>query len=67
MPYIAFVAAEDIPARTEFTIDYNPAAAAAEEAARSKAKKGKSFRPPVKRPEGAEDCCCNAIKCRGFI
>jgi len=67
MPYIAFVAAEDIPARTEFTFDYNPAAAAAEEAIRSKAKKGKAFRPRVKRPEGAEDCFCNSTRCRGFI
>jgi histone-lysine N-methyltransferase SUV39H len=63
MPYIAFVAAEDIPTRTEFTIDYNPRAAAVEEAARLK-KKGK---PAVKRPQGAEDCFCNSRGCRGFI
>ncbi len=56
MPYIAFVAAEDIPTRTEFTIDYNPRAAAAEEAARSK-KKGK---PMFKRPAAAEDCYCDS-------
>lgn len=67
MPYIAFVAAEDVPARTEFTFDYNPAAAAAEEATRSKKKKGKTFRVQVTRPGGAEDCFCNSTRCRGFI
>jgi len=63
MPYIAFVAAEDIPTRTEFTIDYNPRAAAAEEAARSKKKR----KPVLRRSQAAEDCFCDSPKCRGFI
>ncbi|KIM46578.1 hypothetical protein M413DRAFT_65153 [Hebeloma cylindrosporum] len=67
MPYIVFVAAKDIPARTEFTFDYNPAAAMAEEAARAKTKKGKALRIQLDRPEGREDCFCDSTRCRGFV
>ncbi|RDB30047.1 Histone-lysine N-methyltransferase, H3 lysine-9 specific, partial [Hypsizygus marmoreus] len=58
MPYLAFVATEDITARTEFTFDYDPAAA-------SKTKgKGKG---KVAIPEGAKPCMCGAPACRGWV
>lgn len=61
MPYIAFVAIKDIPARTELTFDYDPAAT--REAAKGKGK-GKA-----KIPEGAKPCECDAdpSQCRGWV
>ncbi|KAF8066959.1 hypothetical protein FPV67DRAFT_1417027, partial [Lyophyllum atratum] len=61
-PYIAFVAKVDIPAGTEFTVDYDPGAA---EAPKAKGKgKGKG-RPVI--PEGAEPCRCGSVECRGWV
>ncbi|KDR84130.1 hypothetical protein GALMADRAFT_236807 [Galerina marginata CBS 339.88] len=64
LPYIAFVAGEDIPARTEFTFDYDPKAA--EKQARAQAKgKGKAKSSAI--PEGSKPCHCGAAQCRGYI
>ncbi|TFK34651.1 hypothetical protein BDQ12DRAFT_689322 [Crucibulum laeve] len=57
MPYLAFVATEDIPARTEFTVDYDPAAPIA-----AVDKKGR-----FKIPEGARKCKCLSKACRGYV
>ncbi|TBU26365.1 SET domain-containing protein [Dichomitus squalens] len=58
-PFLAFVATEDIPPRTELTIDYDPNAAL--EAQKSNGKR------PRTRPEGARECMCNTDSCRGWI
>jgi len=59
MPYLAFVALEDIPARTEFTVDYNPAAGRAMAKGKGKAK--------LKVPVGAVRCLCGTARCRGWM
>ncbi|KAI0662388.1 hypothetical protein C8Q70DRAFT_557172 [Cubamyces menziesii] len=58
-PYLAFVATEDIPARTELTIDYDPKAG---EEARS-AQRGRR----QATPEGARECKCGTDSCRGWV
>ena len=56
LPFIAFVALADIPAKTEFTFDYNPRAAERIQ----NAKKGFIL-------EGAKICTCGAEACRGVL
>ncbi|GLB41257.1 putative set domain-containing protein [Lyophyllum shimeji] len=63
MPYIAFVAKVDIPAGTEFTFDYDPAAAALQEVQQGK---GKGRRKRV-IPDGAKECRCGSDECRGWV
>ncbi|KAH9850655.1 hypothetical protein C2E23DRAFT_834846 [Lenzites betulinus] len=58
-PYLAFVATEDIPARTEMSIDYDPKAG--EEARRTKQKGRQAV------PEGARECRCGTESCRGWV
>ncbi|CDO70933.1 hypothetical protein BN946_scf184829.g41 [Trametes cinnabarina] len=60
-PYLAFVATQDIPARTELTIDYDPKA---DEEAQSAPQKEKG-REAV--PEGARRCMCGTASCRGWV
>lgn len=59
MPYVAFVAARDIPAGEELTIDYEPSAA--EEMAEGTGKQKRKMSPT------ALLCKCNAKQCRGWI
>lgn len=61
MPYIAFVAIKDIPAKVEFSFDYDPG-----EAVRKPKGKGKG-KGKVKIPEGAKTCMCGATVCRGWV
>ncbi|KAI0358931.1 SET domain-containing protein [Trametes cingulata] len=58
-PYLAFVAMEDIPERTELTIDYDPKAG---EEARTSKQKGRQV-----IPEGARVCMCGTDSCRGWV
>jgi histone-lysine N-methyltransferase SUV39H len=58
-PYIAFVATQDIPPRTELTFDYDPAASRAKAKGKGKAK--------AKIPSGAKRCRCDAEECRGWV
>lgn len=59
MPYVAFVAARDIPAGEELTIDYEPSAA--EEMAEDTGKQKQKMSPT------ALACKCGAKRCRGWI
>lgn len=59
MPYVAFVAARDIPAGEELTIDYEPSAA--EEMAEGNGKQKRKISPT------ALLCKCSARRCRGWI
>ena len=54
-PYLAFFAAQQIPAFTELTIDYNPRAAHNDQDIE------KSI------PPDAKPCKCGAAVCRGWI
>ncbi|KAF8958465.1 hypothetical protein BDZ97DRAFT_1841573, partial [Flammula alnicola] len=65
MPYIAFVATEDIPARTEFTFDYDPKVG--KEIALAKSKWKKKGKPPIIIPEGSRLCFCESRECRGYL
>ena len=58
MPYNAFVATKDIPARVELTLDYDPAAA------RAHGKKGKGKKTV---PKGAKPCHCGELSCRRWV
>jgi len=51
IPYLMFVSKQDIPPRTEFTIDYHP-----EYADGYKRKK-----------KGVMKCFCGAVRCRGWV
>ncbi|KAJ7843982.1 hypothetical protein B0H14DRAFT_2585404 [Mycena olivaceomarginata] len=63
MPYLAFVATEDIPAHTELTFDYNPAhqteweSKRLREKSRSKKNMGKNH----------TRCLCRTSNCRGWL
>ncbi|KIM86527.1 hypothetical protein PILCRDRAFT_307091 [Piloderma croceum F 1598] len=57
-PYLAFVATQDIPARMEFTLSYNPAASAVRAGGDGKGK--------LKVPEGALSCHCSSTSCLGW-
>lgn len=59
MPYVAFVAARDIPAGEELTIDYEPSAA--EEIAEGTGKRKRKISPT------ALLCKCSSKQCRGWI
>ncbi|KAG1832047.1 hypothetical protein EV424DRAFT_1369422 [Suillus variegatus] len=59
MPYVAFVAARDIPAAEELTIDYEPSAA--EEMVEGTGKQKRKMSPT------ALLCKCSAKRCRGWI
>ncbi|OJT13212.1 hypothetical protein TRAPUB_10231 [Trametes pubescens] len=58
-PYLAFVTTQDIPARTELSIDYDPKAG---EEARAAKQKGRQA-----IPEGARECRCGTESCRGWV
>lgn len=69
MPYIVFVANKLIPPETEFSFDYDPAAAAklAHEKYLNPSKfKGKSKEKPS-IPEDAVKCLCGSRGCRGYF
>lgn len=57
LPFIAFVAVKDIPAREEFTFDYSPNDSMAYHT------KGKL----KKKPKGSTTCHCDSERCRGYI
>jgi SET domain-containing protein len=59
LPFIAFVALENMSAKTEFTLDYDPRAAERILARKSKQK--------AVVPEGAKKCACGAEACRGIL
>lgn len=59
MPYVAFVAARDIPVGEELTIDYEPSAA--EEMVEGTGKQKRKMSPT------ALLCKCDAKQCRGWI
>ncbi|KAJ7485990.1 hypothetical protein B0H11DRAFT_1133593 [Mycena galericulata] len=67
--FLAFIATQFIPARTEFTFDYDPEAQRAFETARSasdgKRRSSSKSQPP--RPSEATDCVCGAELCRGWV
>jgi hypothetical protein len=66
--FLAFIATADIPARTEFTFDYDPDAQRAHDAqalAEGPRKRQRGSKP--KRPPGAMDCVCGAQRCRGWV
>ncbi|KAG6861171.1 hypothetical protein C0995_002978 [Termitomyces sp. Mi166 len=65
MPYIAFVAAKDIPAGTEFSFDYDPRATKKYREKREAAK-GK---PKYIIPKGRKPCSCGSGLglCRGYV
>ncbi|PPQ69245.1 hypothetical protein CVT26_003657 [Gymnopilus dilepis] len=70
LPYIAFVASHDIPARTEFTFDYDPKTLQKLAEVRAKAKGRKKGRNAMVMPEemeGGQPCSCGSVQCRGFI
>lgn len=64
MPYIAFVANQNIPAYTELTFDYHPEVAAQLMLEQLKAK-GKKVKLSI--PEGSRECLCEATECRGYL
>ena len=55
-PYLAFVATQNIPARTEFTINYDP-----------KSEQDSQESSNGEMPRGARECMCGAAKCRGWV
>ncbi|KAK7018663.1 hypothetical protein VNI00_018349 [Paramarasmius palmivorus] len=61
LPSLVFYAAEDIPAGTEFTFDYDPAAA---KEWQSKEKR-KKLKLPM--PKGTRECRCRSKDCRGWM
>ncbi|KAI0761679.1 hypothetical protein BD413DRAFT_616888 [Trametes elegans] len=65
-PYLAFVATEDIPARTELTIDYDPKAGEDARLARLQKAKGRAGHASD-MPEGARPCMCGTDRCRGWV
>ncbi|KAJ7240369.1 hypothetical protein B0H12DRAFT_1134579 [Mycena haematopus] len=66
--FLAFIAMQRIPARTEFTFDYDPDAQRAyEDAAAAAAKKGKKGSFKQQRPRGAHKCMCGTERCRGWV
>lgn len=78
LPFIAFVAKEDIPAKTELTFDYDPREAERLEANHKKKKKGKgkgkgkkvssrAVSVSVSNREGSRPCKCGSKSCRGFL
>jgi histone-lysine N-methyltransferase SUV39H len=62
LPFIAFVALADIPAKEEFTFDYDPRAAERIMLARKAKKKGSTI-----VSEGGRICYCGAEACRGIL
>ncbi|KAL5507142.1 hypothetical protein ACEPAH_6598 [Sanghuangporus vaninii] len=81
MPYIVLAAAEDIPAKKEITIDYNPSAAREHATGptgrKKKGKKKEKTKGKVKveqdddvemlDAEGRTKCVCGSAICRGYI
>jgi histone-lysine N-methyltransferase SUV39H len=63
LPFIAFVALTNIPAKTEFTFDYDPRAAERIMLTRKAQKKGQNSQVPG----GAKICACGAEACRGIL
>ncbi|KAF9480716.1 hypothetical protein BDN70DRAFT_877287 [Pholiota conissans] len=63
MPYIAFVAKLDIPARTELTFDYHTELAS--KLWDERVKKKKNVKLPI--PKGSIKCLCGSPDCRGFL
>ena len=63
MPFLAFVAVRDIPAKTEFTVDYNPGA---QKKGKGKGKGKKKANVNLK-PLDAKPCHCGADACRDMI
>ncbi|KAJ7897872.1 SET domain-containing protein [Mycena olivaceomarginata] len=64
MPYLAFVAMQDIPAYVELTFDYNPAHQA-EWDSRKYQEKSQSKKNKIKN--GRTPCLCGASQCRGWL
>ncbi|KAJ7815247.1 SET domain-containing protein [Mycena olivaceomarginata] len=64
MPYLAFVAMQDIPAYVELTFDYNPAHQS-EWDSRKYQEKSQSKKNKIKN--GRTSCLCGASQCRGWL
>ncbi|KAJ6480253.1 hypothetical protein C8R45DRAFT_1004964 [Mycena sanguinolenta] len=68
--FLAFIALGPIPARTEFTFDYDPREQRDYEKAVAEAKmaggKGKT-NVKLRRPRGAANCVCGTEKCREWV
>jgi len=62
IPYLAFVTLQEIPARTELSIDYDPKAARLYEVQRGKGKQ-RQLTADVDMLE----CRCKAYNCRGTV
>ncbi|KAJ7729511.1 hypothetical protein DFH07DRAFT_756756, partial [Mycena maculata] len=60
MAFLAFITTEFIPARKEFTFDYDPEAQ--REFDLAAAEGGKSW-----KPDNATECVCGASSCRGWV
>jgi len=76
LPFIAFVAKEDISAGTELTFDYNPREAERLEANHKKKKRGRKKKnvsssagsvSVSENREGSRPCKCGSKSCRGFL
>lgn len=67
MPFIAFVASEDIPAMTEFTLDYDPKAAEQFAAAKALDKGKKKAKQQYVPSNGDHRCSCSSPDCRGYM
>ena len=64
MPYIVFVANQNIPPQTEFTFDYHPEAAV-KILTDKKKKSKKKCKTPI--PEDAIECLCGSRNCRRIL
>ncbi|KAF5321761.1 hypothetical protein D9619_000580 [Psilocybe cf. subviscida] len=67
MPFIAFVASDDIPAMTEFTLDYDPKAAEQYAAAKAQSKGKKKAKQEYIPSTGDHRCSCSSPDCRGYM
>ena len=63
-PFIVFCATQDIPAKCELTVDYDPCAV--DEVIVKKHKGGKRSTKRL-APEGAIPCKCGEDECRGWV
>ncbi|KAF8217980.1 hypothetical protein K438DRAFT_15781 [Mycena galopus ATCC 62051] len=62
--FLAVIATERIPARTEFTFDYDPEAQ--RDYDKEIARKG-NRKQAQRRPSGTQKCVCGAQRCRGWV
>jgi len=65
LPFIAFVATKDLPAKTEFTVDYNPRAA--ERFLMAQVEKNQHAELEITNANESRPCKCGSDICRGFF